>query len=58
VLVVASNGGRNAVPIELVLGGKARGLKTVAITNCTQSLAWPSAACLGEAPCGSRRRGS
>ena len=42
VLVVASNGGRNAVPIEMVLGAQARGVKTVAITNCTQSLAWPS----------------
>lgn len=42
VLVVASNGGRNAVPIEMVLGAQARGVKTVAITNCSQSMAWPS----------------
>ena len=42
VLVIASNGGRNAVPIELALGARARGVKTVAITNCAQSFAWPS----------------
>jgi uncharacterized phosphosugar-binding protein len=42
VLVVASNSGRNAVPIEMVLGAKKRGLKTVAITNLKQSFAWPS----------------
>ncbi len=42
VLVVASNGGRNAVPIELVLEAKARGVKTVAITNRTQSFRWAS----------------
>jgi len=42
VLVVASNGGRNAVPIEMVLEGKARGLKTVAITNMDQTHRWPS----------------
>lgn len=42
VLVVVSNGGRNAVPIELVLEGRARGLRTVAITNRAQSFRWPS----------------
>jgi uncharacterized phosphosugar-binding protein len=42
VLVVVSNSGRNAVPIELVLGAQARGAKTVAITNRAQSFAWPS----------------
>jgi uncharacterized phosphosugar-binding protein len=42
VLIVASNSGRNAVPIEMVLGGRRRGLRTVAITNCAQSFAWPS----------------
>ena len=42
VLVVASNGGRNAVPIEMVLEAKARGLKTVAITNLDQTFRWPS----------------
>jgi len=42
VLVVASNGGRNAVPIELVLGAREMGVRTVAITNRAQSFAWPS----------------
>ena len=42
VLVVASNGGRNAVPIEMVLEAKARGIRTVAITNVDQSFRWPS----------------
>lgn len=42
VLVVGSNSGRNAVPIEMALGGKARGLKVVGITNLTQSRQWPS----------------
>jgi uncharacterized phosphosugar-binding protein len=42
VLVVVSNGGRNAVPIELVLEAKARGVRTVAITNRAQSFRWPS----------------
>lgn len=42
VLVIVSNGGRNAVPVELALGARGRGLRTVAITNLTQSRAWPS----------------
>ncbi len=42
VLIVASNSGRNAVPIELALLGRERGLKVIAITNLAQSLAWPS----------------
>jgi uncharacterized phosphosugar-binding protein len=42
VLIVASNSGRNAVPIELAMLGRDRGLKVIAITNLTQSLAWPS----------------
>jgi uncharacterized phosphosugar-binding protein len=42
VVVIASNGGRNAVPIELALGARARGAKTVALTNRAQSFAWPS----------------
>src|SRR5881296_1063021 len=33
VLIVASNSGRNAVPIELALSARGRGLKVVAITN-------------------------
>ncbi len=42
VLVVASNGGRNAVPIELAMLGRERGMKVVVITNLTQMSAWPS----------------
>jgi len=42
VLVVASNSGRNAVPIEMALEGRRRGMKVVAITNLAQSRAWPS----------------
>jgi uncharacterized phosphosugar-binding protein len=41
-LIVASNSGRNAVPIEMALEGHARGLKVVAITNFEHSRAWPS----------------
>lgn len=42
VLVVTSNSGRNAVPIELALEGRKRGLRVVAITNLAHSRAWPS----------------
>ena len=42
VLVVASNSGRNPVPIELALEAQARGLKVIVITNLNQSRAWPS----------------
>src|SRR4051812_48986452 len=41
-LVVASNSGRNAVPIDLTLEAQRRGLRTVAITNLAHSRAWPS----------------
>lgn len=42
VLIVASNSGRNAVPIELALAARERGLKVIAITNFAHSHAWPS----------------
>lgn len=42
VLVVASNSGRNAVPVEMALRAKELGLRTIAITNMEQSRAWPS----------------
>ncbi len=42
VLIVASNSGRNAVPIEMAMEGRARGLKVIAITNLAHSRAWPS----------------
>ena len=42
VLIVASNSGRNAVPIELALTGRGRGLKVIVITNLAHTRAWPS----------------
>jgi uncharacterized phosphosugar-binding protein len=36
-LLVASNSGRNAVPIELALAGRERGMKVVAIVNLQHS---------------------
>ncbi len=42
VLLVASNSGRNAVPIELTQEARARGARTIALTSLTQSAAWPS----------------
>lgn len=41
-LIVASNSGRNAVPIELALLGRERGMKVVVITNLAHTRAWPS----------------
>jgi uncharacterized phosphosugar-binding protein len=42
VLIVASNSGRNAVPIELALEAIRRGLFVISISNLAQSRAWPS----------------
>lgn len=42
VMLVASNSGRNAVPIELALTARSRGIKVVAITNFAHGKAWPS----------------
>jgi uncharacterized phosphosugar-binding protein len=42
VLLVASNSGRNAVPIEMVIEARERGLKTIALTNFEHSRQWPS----------------
>ena len=42
VLIVASNSGRNAVPVEMALEGRSRGMKVIAITNFAHSNAWPS----------------
>lgn len=42
VLIVASNSGRNAVPIEMAIRGRELGMITVAITNMEQSRAFPS----------------
>jgi len=42
ILVVASNSGRNNVPIEMALEARARGLKTIAITNLAHAKVWGS----------------
>ena len=42
VLVVVSNSGRNAVPIELAMAGRERGLKVIVLVNLAHCLAWPS----------------
>jgi uncharacterized phosphosugar-binding protein len=42
VLIVVSNSGRNAVPIEMALAGRERGLRVAAVLNRAQSDAWPS----------------
>lgn len=42
VLVVISNSGRNAVPVELALGGRRLGVKVIALTSRVHSLAHPS----------------
>lgn len=42
VLLVASNSGRNAVPIEMAMLGRERGMRVAAILNRRQSDAWPS----------------
>ncbi len=41
-LIVASNSGRNAVPIELAILGRERGLTVIVITNLAHTRAWPS----------------
>lgn len=41
-LLVASNSGRNAVPVEMAMLGRERGLHVVAITNKAHSREWPS----------------
>lgn len=42
VLVIASNSGRNAVPVEMALIARERGLRTIAITSLQHSRAFPS----------------
>ncbi len=42
VLVIASNSGRNAVPVEMALTARERGLRTIAITSLAHSRAFPS----------------
>jgi uncharacterized phosphosugar-binding protein len=42
VLIVASNSGRNSVPIEMAMEGRARGMKVIAITNVAHAKIWGS----------------
>jgi uncharacterized phosphosugar-binding protein len=37
VMIVASNSGRNAVPVEMALGAQARGLRVIALTSVAHS---------------------
>jgi uncharacterized phosphosugar-binding protein len=37
VLILVSNSGRNAVPVQMALGAKKRGIFTIAVTNLTHS---------------------
>ena len=41
-MLVISNSGRNAMPIEMAMKAKAFGLKTIGITSLTQSQSYPS----------------
>ncbi|MBM3837466.1 MAG: SIS domain-containing protein [Verrucomicrobia bacterium] len=41
-LIIASNSGRNAVPIEMALEARARGLKVIAIASLAHGRQWPS----------------
>ena len=41
-MVITSNSGRNAMPIEMAMIAKANGLKVIAITSMVQSAAYPS----------------
>jgi len=42
VLIIASNGGRNTVPVEMALGAREREARVVALTSLAQTRAWPS----------------
>ncbi|HXG46399.1 MAG TPA: SIS domain-containing protein [Methylomirabilota bacterium] len=42
VLIVASNSGRNAVPVEMALAGRAKGMKVVVVVSLAHSRDWPS----------------
>lgn len=42
IMIIISNSGRNAMPIEMALRAKKEGLKVIAITSVTQSKRYPS----------------
>jgi uncharacterized phosphosugar-binding protein len=42
VVIIASNSGRNAVPIEMALRARERGARVAALTSRRQCAAWPS----------------
>ncbi|WP_427886533.1 sugar isomerase domain-containing protein [Kribbella sp. GL6] len=48
VLLIASNSGRNAVPVEFALGARARGVKVIALTSLAHSTAITSRAPNGQ----------
>jgi uncharacterized phosphosugar-binding protein len=47
-VIVASNSGRNAVPVEFAAGSRRRGARVIAITSYTHSNAFPSRTPSGE----------
>ena len=42
VILVASNSGRNALPIEMAMHAREKGLKVIALINVNHAKAWPS----------------
>lgn len=48
VLLIASNSGRNAVPVEFALGARARGVKVIALTSLAHSNATTARAPSGQ----------
>ncbi len=42
VILIASNSGRNALPIEMALHAQDKGLKVIALVNLAHSKAWPT----------------
>lgn len=51
IMIIISNGGRNAMPIEMAMRAKKEGLKVIAITSLTQSKSYPSRHASGKRLC-------
>ncbi|CAM4061363.1 Uncharacterized protein, contains SIS (Sugar ISomerase) phosphosugar binding domain [Pedobacter westerhofensis] len=51
IMIIISNGGRNAMPIEMAMRAKKEGLKVIAITSLTQSQSYPSRHASGKRLC-------